>query len=452
MDHYQPAPPIAREPEGVVMRESKQLGRREGTKVASESALFRLSHIAWLDQHLKLFIHKRKKGRPRPFTLSTSTVTTKTFDIMSSDTAVYSLEGKNLKLTSREDIEPYIAEINAIQDLQEIHLGGNTLGVGACQALGDVLKNKKNLRVSGIVNESPESVCLYLYVPPLCIKVANFADIFTGRLISEIPDALRALCDSLIEHTSLVEINLSDNAFGGRSAEPMVNFLTHNHHFSVLKLNNNGLGIQGGKIVATALIESAAELKKLGLPSKLKTVICGRNRLEDGSAPTWAKAYAAHGNLEEVRMFQNGIRMDGIIAITQGLASCPNLKVLDLQDNTATLRGSRGIAACLPSWGKLEVLNLSDCLLKPKGGYLVIDALSKGANSNLKRLQLQYCDLDRRALERLAVVVEGEAIKGLEKLDINGNWADEEDECIEKIKKGLQKHGHEDALDELDEM
>jgi Ran GTPase-activating protein 1 len=367
---------------------------------------------------------------------------------MSSDT-VYSLEGKNLKLTSREDIEPHIAEINAIQDLQEIHLGGNTLGVGACQALGEALKDKKNLRVSATFISDLLQTMLTLF---FIIQIANFADIFTGRLISEIPDALRALCDSLIEHESLVEINLSDNAFGGRSAEPMVNFLTHNHHFSVLKLNNNGLGIQGGKIIATALIEAAEELKKLGLPSKLKTVICGRNRLEDGSAPVWAKAYAAHGNLEEVRMFQNGIRMDGLIAITQGLASCPNLKVLDLQDNTATIRGSRGIAACLPKWNQLEVLNLSDCLLKPKGGYLVIDALGKGANSNLKTLQLQYCDLDRKALERLASVIDGEAIKGLEKLDINGNWADEEDECIEKIKKGLEKHGHADALDELDEM
>lgn len=284
------------------------------------------------------------------------------------------------------------------------------------------------------------------------VQIANFADIFTGRLISEIPDALRALCDSLVDHKSLVEINLSDNAFGGRSAEPMVNFLTHNHYFSILKLNNNGLGIEGGKIVATALIDAASELKKLGLMTSLKTVICGRNRLEDGSAPTWAEAYAAHGNLEEVRMFQNGIRMDGIIAITKGLASCPNLKVLDLQDNTATLRGSRGIASSLPTWTHLEVLNLSDCLLKPKGGYLVFDALKKGSNKELKTLQLQYCDLDRKALDHLGRVIESGAIEKLEKLDINGNWADEEDECIERIKKGLEKVGHEDALDELDDM
>lgn len=65
----------------------------------------------------------------------------------SSSKSIYSIEGKNLKLTSREDIEPYITEINAIEDLQEIHLGGNTLGVGACQALGDALKTKTALRV-----------------------------------------------------------------------------------------------------------------------------------------------------------------------------------------------------------------------------------------------------------------------------------------------------------------
>jgi hypothetical protein len=67
------------------------------------------------------------------------------------DSTVYSLEGRNLKLTSREDIEPYIKEINAIEDLQEIHLGGNTLGVGACQALGETLKTKNNLKVSFIL-------------------------------------------------------------------------------------------------------------------------------------------------------------------------------------------------------------------------------------------------------------------------------------------------------------
>ncbi|SPO29010.1 probable ran GTPase activating protein 1 [Ustilago trichophora] len=346
---------------------------------------------------------------------------------MSDQSKVFSLVGQGLKLDTKADIQPHLDKLEQITDLEEIHLGGNTLGVEACQALADILKNKTTL------------------------KVADFADIFTGRLITEIPDALRALCDALTDHTSLVELNLSDNAFGGRSAEPMVNFLKNNHSFSVLKLNNNGLGITGGTIVAQALFEAAQNLKAKGLESKLRTVICGRNRLENGSAPVWAKAYAAHAGLVEVRMFQNGIRMEGIEAITNGLASCPNLEVLDLQDNTATLRGSRAIAACLPKWPKLKTLNLSDCLLKPKGGALVFGALANGTNKALETIQVQYCDLDRKVLDQLASAIELH-LTNLTKLDINGNWADEEDECIENIKSALAKHGHDDALLELDEM
>ncbi|SPO27801.1 probable ran GTPase activating protein 1 [Ustilago trichophora] len=346
---------------------------------------------------------------------------------MSDESKIFSLVGQGLKLDTKADIQPHLDRLDQITDLEEIHLGGNTLGVEACQALADVLKNKRNL------------------------KVADFADIFTGRLITEIPDALRALCDALTDHTSLVELNLSDNAFGGRSAEPMVNFLKNNHSFSVLKLNNNGLGITGGTIVAEALFQAAQNLKAKGLESQLRTVICGRNRLENGSAPVWAKAYAAHAGLVEVRMFQNGIRMEGIEAISKGLASCPNLEVLDLQDNTATLRGSRAIAACLPKWPNLKTLNLSDCLLKPKGGALVFGALANGSNKALETIQVQYCDLDRKVLDQLASAIELHLTK-LTKLDINGNWADEEDECIENIKKALAKHGHDNALLELDEM
>ncbi|KAK0557033.1 Ran GAP Rna1, partial [Tilletia horrida] len=44
---------------------------------------------------------------------------------------VFSLLGKNLKLNSAEDAAPYCEELEAIEGLEEIHLGGNTLGQGA---------------------------------------------------------------------------------------------------------------------------------------------------------------------------------------------------------------------------------------------------------------------------------------------------------------------------------
>lgn len=77
--------------------------------------------------------------------------------------------------------------------------------------------------------------------------------------------------------------------------------------------------------------------------------LTGRNRLENGSSEAFAEAFAALGTLEEVRMPQNGIRMEGIEAIVGGLRENPSLQWLDLQDNTATEKGSRAIAKSLPS-------------------------------------------------------------------------------------------------------
>src|SRR5262249_55102258 len=125
---------------------------------------------------------------------------------------VFSLHGKGLKLDTRADIEPWIKDIDPTT-IEEIHLGGNTLGVDASLAFAEFLEKATSLKVRkfGFIP------LITSYLAHLAQQIANFADIFTGRLITEIPLALTAICSALKDKTSLVEINLSDNAFGGRS-------------------------------------------------------------------------------------------------------------------------------------------------------------------------------------------------------------------------------------------
>ncbi|KAJ7231683.1 hypothetical protein B0H12DRAFT_1059291 [Mycena haematopus] len=329
-----------------------------------------------------------------------------------------SLEGKGLKLNTRADIAPWL-DVDPTT-IEEIHLGGNTLGVDASYALAEFLQKTTNL------------------------KIADFADIFTGRLISEIPLALTAICDALKDKTTLVELNLSDNAFGGRSVEPMVPFLTHNRTFQVLKLNNNGLGPAGGVVLATALLESAKLSKAEGKTSSLRTVICGRNRLEDGSASAWAEAFAAHGTLQEIRMPQNGIRMDGITALARGLSQCADLRHIDLQDNTFTADGEvSGVEAwteALKSWPELTTLNLSDCVLSGDGEVpQIVTALAGGSNPKLHTLQLQNNNLETETFLALA---DGVAKMGsLMLLELQWNDADEDDDNLRTLALHLKRRG-----------
>lgn len=59
----------------------------------------------------------------------------------------FSLHGKGLKLDTRADIEPYLKDVDPTI-IEEIHFGGNTLGVDASQALAEFLDKTKVLKVS----------------------------------------------------------------------------------------------------------------------------------------------------------------------------------------------------------------------------------------------------------------------------------------------------------------
>ena len=377
--------------------------------------------------------------------------------LTASSNGIFSIHGKGLKLDTASDAQPYVEALQAMgQDVKEIHFGGNTLGVEACRALAEVIKTKSSLQVSMATCDRHQAQCLpsgSVQAQADCdhahahtLQIADFADIFTGRLISEIPQALESLCDALIDIQTLVEVDLSDNAFGGRVAEPMVPFITRNLHFRVLRLTNNGMGPAGGTVIANAVLANAQA------SGRIEAFICGRNRLENGSAPFFGQAYARLGDsLREVKMVQNGIRMEGIAALAKGLRACKNLETLDLQDNTAAEVGSRAIASSLKYWPNLKHLNLSDCLLRPRGAITLATALLEGKNNSLESLKLQSDEVDARAITLLADAV-ASCLKKLSVVELNGNRVEAEDESMVKLREAFEANGFEDAIDEIDDV
>lgn len=63
---------------------------------------------------------------------------------------VFSILGKNLKANTKAELEPYISQLEEMEDVEEVHFGGNSLGIEACEAIANVLKKKTNLKVSFI--------------------------------------------------------------------------------------------------------------------------------------------------------------------------------------------------------------------------------------------------------------------------------------------------------------
>ena len=275
------------------------------------------------------------------------------------------------------------------------------------------------------------------------IQIANFADIFTGRLLSEIPTALSSLLTALLTLPKLHTVNLNDNAFGLNMQAPLVAFLSAHVPLQHLYLNNNGLGPHAGILIADALSTlhgKKEEARKAGkeVPD-LETVICGRNRLENGSMTAWAKAYSLHTDIKEIKMVQNGIRQEGIAhLLTDGLRHARGIKVLDLQDNTFTLLGAKALAAVAPIWTEIQELGVGDSLLSAKGGVLVANALAKGSNKKLEILRLQYNDITTKGVQEFAKAAK-DALPALKKVELNGNKFSENDAGIIELRELLEE-------------
>jgi Ran GTPase-activating protein 1 len=356
---------------------------------------------------------------------------------------VFSLEGKGLKLDTAADVEPHIQPLLESTDYTEVRLGGNTFGITACERIAAALAPQKSL------------------------EVAEFADIFTSRLIEEIPEALTHLLNALLEIPTLHTVNLSDNAFGQRMSKPLVDFLSRHIPLRHLILNNNGMGPEAGAHIADALRDLAArkeEARKAGQEvPPLESIVCGRNRLESGSMAAWARAYEVNAaGMRSVKMTQNGIRQEGIVLLLrEGLRHATALEVLDLQDNTFTVTGSTALADVVTSWPELRELGVSDCLLSGRGGVKLAKALAAAKNGKLETLRMQYNEITAEGVKQF-LHASKTALPSLRRIELNGNKFMEDDENVTELREILEgrqeEHGKDDdpedmwGVDELDEL
>lgn len=359
-----------------------------------------------------------------------STIYESVLEIPASKT--FSLKDKTLRLDTEADVEPYLSELDNFKDLEKVDLSGNTISPEASKVLAQhILKHKDTL------------------------QELNLQDIYTTRDKYEIPMSLKELLGVAQQMPNLKVLNLSDNAIGQEAIDTVTDFLTKSKYVEHLILSNNGLGPKSGSKVGKALYQSA-KLRESSKESDenvrtLKTFWCGRNRLEDGSTDYLSLGLKANGDLEDVRLYQDGIRPEGVAKlIRHGLSNLNNLKVLDLNDNTFTIPGSRALAESISEWPELKVLNVNDCLLKAKGGLAFLEKLRDVSDkSKLEEIKLQYNELDSDSLKVLSSLLP--LLKEHRLLELNGNAFDEEDEHLEKIKSIFDTKGQ-GELDELDAL
>uniref|UniRef100_A0A8C7CVR8 Ran GTPase activating protein 1b n=1 Tax=Oncorhynchus kisutch TaxID=8019 RepID=A0A8C7CVR8_ONCKI len=278
-----------------------------------------------------------------------------------------SYKGQGLKLDNTESVKELVREIEEYQGLRALRLEGNTVGVEAAQAIAKALECKDQL------------------------QSCHWSDMFTGRLRSEIPTALRSLGSALMTAGArLRELDLSDNAFGPDGVKGIETLLKSSacHSLQELRLNNCGMGIGGGKILAAALTECHEQSSALGAPLKLKVFQAGRNRLENEGATALALAFQVqtnghklcslevhmcvcgwithsclivHSCFQELNLSFGEITEAAALVLAQAVQDKPHMEKLDLNGNCLGEEGCEALKETMDNMDRADILaSLSD--------------------------------------------------------------------------------------------
>lgn len=199
-----------------------------------------------------------------------------------------------------EDLDKYK---NKIVGLELCH---NSIGEKCAEALGEKIKNLKNLR-----------------------KV-DLSDCFVTRGKKELPKCLKYLFEALLDKP-IKELILSNNALGPNSAEGYEFFFEKNKSLEKLILNDCGMGPIG----TPSLMNKIKGNKNI----PLKVLKIARNKMETTGCKSICELVKEKKTLKEISISDNEIDGEGLKLFFDSIKDNENITYIDTHNNSFSNEG-----------------------------------------------------------------------------------------------------------------
>lgn len=187
----------------------------------------------------------------------------------------------------------------------------------------------------------------------------------------------------MFQGKEIVALDMSNNAIAPTGCQAMFDLIKNADHLQFFWANNCGLAQNGVIHIAKAIAEAK---------SPLKLVSMTRNRIEVKALEV-GQALSRLDTLEELIMFQNGIKEEGMVGLLEGLDKCKNLRKLDLSDNWFIGKSLDQLCHIIEHSPKLVELNVGDCNLTPADNKKLLAAFKK-AERQWKGFGYNYNELN----------------------------------------------------------
>ena len=247
---------------------------------------------------------------------------------------IYICKVPNLKKWDEpEQIKNVLDELDANKDkIVGLELCHNSIGEKCAEALGEKIKNIKNLRQ------------------------IDLSDCFVSRGAEELPKCLKFLLEGLIDKP-IKEIKLSDNALGPTAASGYEFFFEKNKTLEKLYMDNCGMGPIG----TPRLMKILKENKDM----PLKVLKFSRNKMENVGCSSISELIKEKKTLKEIKICDNEINKEGLNDFLNAIKDNENISWLDIHNNILTNK-IKNIHEIIGSLSNIIHLNLSDLTIEDK--------------------------------------------------------------------------------------
>ena len=228
--------------------------------------------------------------------------------------------------TILDDLEKYKDKIVGLE------LCHNSIGEKCAEALGEKIKNLKNL------------------------KKVDLSDCFVSRGAEELPKCLKFLLEGLIDKP-IIELNLSDNALGPTASSGYEFFFEKNKTLQKLYLDNCGMGPVG----TPSLMKIIKENKEM----PLKVLKYSRNKMENIGCKAISELIKEKKTLKIIKISDNEILYEGFEDFLNAIKNNENIYWLDIHNNILS-KNMKNLAEIVGSLPNIIHLDLSDLTIEDK--------------------------------------------------------------------------------------
>ncbi|KAH9279129.1 Protein NLRC3 [Echinococcus granulosus] len=159
----------------------------------------------------------------------------------------------------------------------------------------------------------------------------------------------RVLVGHLLDHPSLLVLNLSHNIISDWGARALGKLINGRSRLECLDLTNNRVNAEGGEALSHALSKGAGTLMKLNLRL---------NCIRDDGASSIARSLLRNTTLRELNLAANSIGDAAILVFGQVLTHNSTLQKLDLSNNSISSEAGKKFQECIASNQTLTYLDL----------------------------------------------------------------------------------------------